>query len=116
MSRLKLKRCRELIALGCLWFAAAVLAGCASDGNIAAGTAGGTRATVCKSGDQPVASASQCLQDDAACYTLADGSFCTGPRGNTCPTGSTPMAAGADCPQGMRCFSVSESLSCSVGY
>jgi len=82
MSRLKLKRCRELIALGCLWFAAAVLAGCASDGNIAAGTAGGTRATVCKSGDQPVASASQCLQDDAACYTLADGSFCTGPRGN----------------------------------
>jgi len=78
--------------------------------------AGGKRAASCKSGDQAVASASQCLQDDAACYALADGSYCTGIRGTTCPAGSTPMPAGSPCPQGMRCFAVSESLTCSVGY
>ena len=39
----------------------------------------------CKSGDTQIESASQCLQDDAACYQKADGAWCTGPRGNVCP-------------------------------
>jgi len=40
--------------------------------------------TTCDAGDEAIASSSSCLQDDAACYQLADGSWCTGgrPHGN----------------------------------
>jgi len=40
--------------------------------------------TTCDAGDSAIASSSICLQDDAACYQLADGSWCTGgrPHGN----------------------------------
>jgi hypothetical protein len=37
-------------------------------------------AQTCEAGDDAIASSSDCLQDDAACYQLADGSWCTGGR------------------------------------
>lgn len=94
-----------------------VLAGCASEGG-GGGPAvgGGTRAEFCKSGDTPVASASQCLQDDAACYQITDNSWCTGERGLSCPTGSNQLPAGSACPRGARCFNVSDTTSCIVNY
>ncbi len=72
-------------------------------------------ATACLAGDQAVASSAMCLQDDAACYPLADGSWCTGPRVSTCPMGSNPLPAELPCPEGARCFSQSESLQCVIG-
>ncbi len=68
----------------------------------------------CRAGDQQVASQSACLMDDAACYQLADGNWCTGPRGASCPAGSTAVAAGGECPAGSRCFMFSESLQCAI--
>ena len=40
------------------------------------------RVESCGSGDWSIPSSSQCLQDDAACYQLSDGSWCTGGRGH----------------------------------
>ena len=70
----------------------------------------------CKSGDTQIDSASQCLQDDAACYQKADGAWCTGPRGNVCPAGSSKIPAGTECPAGARCFLVGEGLNCGINY
>ena len=37
----------------------------------------------CLSGDFAIASSSLCLMDDAACYQLDNGQWCTGPRAGT---------------------------------
>jgi len=92
------------------------LIGCESAGDAGRQVGGGTRAEFCKSGDTPVESPGQCLQDDAACYQLTNGTWCTGERGQACPTGSTPLPAGTECPQGGRCFTIGENLTCSVIY
>jgi len=68
----------------------------------------------CKATDRQISSSSQCLQDDAACYQISNGQWCTGERGNVCPSGSTPIAAGTTCPDGARCFRFSESLECKI--
>ena len=36
--------------------------------------------TACDAGDQSIESSTACLQDDAACYQLVDGTWCTGAR------------------------------------
>lgn len=72
-------------------------------------------ATVCLEGDTVVADSSRCLQDDAACYPLADGRWCTGGRVANCPAGSTALPAELPCPEGARCFAQSESLQCVIG-
>jgi len=97
-------------------FVAATVTACAGSGGAPAPSGGGTRAAFCKSGDQQVKSASQCLQDDAACYQLTSGAWCTGERGLSCPTGSSEIAKGAPCPRGARCFEAGEGLSCAVNY
>ena len=95
-----------------------VLAGCAStgsDGGYGVGQrAGGGKVLACRSGDELVRSQQQCLQDDAACYELSNGQWCTGDRSNSCPAGSSPLAAGAACPNGARCIQFSESLNCAI--
>lgn len=95
-----------------------VLSACASSGGTSnignSASSNGNRASVCKAGDQQVSSSSQCLQDDAACYQLSNNQWCTGERGNTCPAGSTELPAGMSCPRGKRCFSVGESLRCTI--
>jgi len=96
-----------------------MLNGCASSndglGNIGSAIgSNSSRVSVCKTGDTQIASASQCLQDDAACYELSTGKWCTGERGNTCPAGSVALSTGAQCPPGKRCFSVGESLRCTI--
>lgn len=72
------------------------------------------RIAACKATDQIVDSSNQCLQDDAACYQISNGQWCTGERGNICPAGSSALSAGASCPPGKRCFSVGESLECTI--
>lgn len=98
---------------------AALLAGCATGGpnpnNQGDGSLAG-RIKSCRSGDTPVSSSSACLADDAACYQIAGGGWCTGTRGEQCPTGSTELAAGAPCPPGARCFSHSESKTCAISF
>lgn len=96
---------------------AALLASCAGGGgDIREGTDGrASRAQACLAGDRVVSSEAACLTDDAACYALANGDWCTGPREASCPAGSSPLPAGLGCPAGARCFSVSESLECAVG-
>ncbi|MFK7857052.1 MAG: hypothetical protein AB8B79_23255 [Granulosicoccus sp.] len=96
-----------------------VLSSCASsnDGLRNVGSAIGSkssRVSICKSGDTQIDSASQCLQDDAACYELNTGKWCTGERGNTCPSGSVALSSTEQCPAGKRCFSISESLRCTI--
>lgn len=97
-----------------------LLSACASPGGSTSDTltgrpaGNGSRASICKSSDTMVDSSSQCLQDDAACYELSNGKWCTGERGNTCPAGSSPLPAGSACPPGKRCFHVGESLQCTV--
>jgi len=95
--------------------------GCASSGD--AGDASQARSNranpigkiqICKAGDEMVASSNQCIQDDAACYQISNGQWCTGPRGNVCPAGSTELALGTACPSGSRCIRFSESLTCLV--
>ena len=113
------------------WLAALVtlgvplLTGCASPlGAQAPSTAPGavgraeinSRIRACKAGDTEVASESQCLRDDATCYAIAGGRWCTGPRGNTCPTGSVKISTGTPCPANTRCFAIGESLMCGVQY
>jgi len=90
-----------------------ILPGCASS-PIPGGNGVETQGKVaaCKPGDTQVAGDSACLQDDAACYQIVSGDWCTGPRNATCPAGSTEMAVGEPCPSGVRCFQISESLTC----
>jgi len=107
--------CTRVCTLAC---AMSLLAGCASDGaggRLQPGGADTVRAENCKSGDERIADSNACLMDDAACYQLANGGWCTGPRGNTCPTGSSALAAGQPCPPGAVCFRMSESLECLAG-
>ncbi len=111
---MKSTSCKSLLVI-----AACVLIGaCASSGG-SLGKAprpsgNGGHPEVCKSGDTQVGSASQCLQDDAACYELNNGKWCTGERGNTCPAGSSALPAGIPCAPGKRCFRVGESLECTI--
>jgi len=74
------------------------------------------RIKACRSGDTEVASADQCLQDDAACYQMANSKWCTGPRGNECPAGSSELPADSRCPTGTRCFQLSESKTCAIQF
>ena len=93
-----------------------IISACASG---AGNTGGGTtpaadRILACKSTDTLVETQDQCLLDEAACYQIKSGQWCTGPRGNVCPAGSQPLAAGSACPPGARCIRVSESLECRI--
>lgn len=114
---MKLSVYRLLLAMS----ATILLSACASSGSsINDGLAGarqagnGGHASICKSGDTQVDSSGQCLQDDAACYELNNGKWCTGERGNTCPAGSSALPAGIPCAPGKRCFHVGESLECTI--
>lgn len=86
--------------------------GLSRDGTQSRVTAG--KVSECKAGDKRVTSQAQCLQDDAACYPLSNGSWCTGPRGLTCPTGSRALQKGQACPGGSKCFSLSPELICVI--
>lgn len=66
----------------------------------------------CAETDRAVTSSAECLQDDAACYQLDAGGWCTGPRAATCPDDAQALPADALCPQMSKCFQVSESLRC----
>ena len=100
----------------------ALLSGCASSGDTFGGatygnnqgSAGGNRIESCKTTDRLIDSSTQCLQDDAACYQLSNGQWCTGERGSVCPAGSVAVPAGQSCAIGRRCFQVSESLICTI--
>ena len=39
--------------------------------------------TACDAGDTAIATSTECLQDNAACYQLVDSSWCTGGRPGT---------------------------------
>ena len=91
---------------------ALTLAGCGADGPARPDATG--RVQACGAVDQRVPDESGCLQDDAACYALDDGDWCTGERGNTCPSGSGTLPVGTDCPPGARCFRIGESLECVI--
>lgn len=99
--------------------ASVLLTACASSGSSLSDTGAsragnGSRVNICKSTDTQVDSSAQCLQDDAACYELSNGKWCTGERGNSCPAGSTPLPVGIPCAPGKRCFRVGESLECTI--
>jgi len=99
-------------------FAGTLLSACAAGGageRPGAATGDAVRAENCKAGDERIADRSACLLDDAACYQLVNGGWCTGPRGNVCPAGSSALAAGQPCPPGAVCFRMSESLECLAG-
>jgi len=90
-----------------------LLGSCASSditSSSASVVSGDANATACKINDTRIQDSSQCLQDDAACYQLSNGQWCTGQRGALCPAGSSEVAAGMSCPIGKRCFRISESL------
>jgi len=93
--------------------------GCASSGDAGNASLSNRAATlskiqICKAGDEMVASSNQCIQDDAACYQISNGQWCTGVRGNVCPAGSTELSVGVACPVGKRCIRFSESLTCQI--
>ena len=94
------------------------LTACASGaGNPGASRSAGDpseRILACKSTDRQVDSQNQCLLDDAACYQISNGKWCTGERSNVCPAGSVALAVGEACPAGSRCFRVGESLECRI--
>lgn len=97
----------------------ALASSCASTGDgdsTSSGTRGGGFSSVqaCKASDLAIKTSASCLSGDAACYQIADGSWCTGERGSLCPTGSTALTAGQTCPRGSRCFSISNELSCVI--
>ena len=108
------RRARRLAALSAL-----LVAGCASPGIAPTpdgpARAGGSRVAECRAGDREVPSADACLRDDAACYELASGAYCTGPREGVCPAGSSALATDAPCPPGARCIRAGESLECVIG-
>lgn len=105
----------SLVLISGFLFALA-LTGCASSGGSDGGSAvrAAGKVTECKSGDKRISDASQCLQDDAACYPLADGSWCTGPRGEICPNGTRELKPGEACPAGAKCFNPTGSLNCVI--
>jgi hypothetical protein len=71
----------------------------------------GARTALCDDGiiiDDPRA----CLQGDAFCREIGDGSYCTGGDAPDCPVGYTPID---DCPNSpVDCVQYTESLSCQV--
>ena len=94
-----------------------LISSCASSGNPATSGSvipGSSRISECKINDTLISNSSQCLQDDAACYQLSNGQWCTGERGNSCPAGSVVVPEGIACPPGKRCFRVGESLECTI--
>ncbi|MFT5895915.1 MAG: hypothetical protein ACI8VW_002790 [bacterium] len=94
-----------------------LLSSCASSGNPEKSgsiISSGSRITACKVGDTLIQNSSQCIQDDAACYELNNGQWCTGERGSSCPAGSVAITEGMACPSGKRCFRISESLECTI--
>jgi len=94
-----------------------VVSSCASSGGslpVSDNRAASSRILACKATDTLVDSSNQCLQDDAACYQMSNGKWCTGERGNVCPAGSSELPAGVACPSGNRCLSVGESLECTI--
>lgn len=110
---------RQLAVMGLLLASILLLSACAASdagdsqgGAFNANTA--DRITACKSTDQLISSSQQCLQDDAACYQISSGQWCTGERGASCPAGSSAIPADATCPSGSRCFQISESLHCQI--
>lgn len=109
---------QSLIARIIFGFGIAILLGSCAGGSSSSGDNIVPRGKIlaCKSGDTQIDGASQCLQDDAACYQKSDGAWCTGPRGNVCPAGSTKIPEGTECPAGTRCFPISESLTCGINY
>jgi len=108
----RIKNLLTVIAVSVVLSACASSGGTSDFGNSASGNS--SRVSVCKAGDRQIQSSSQCLQDDAACYQLSNNQWCTGERGNICPAGSSELPAGMSCPRGKRCFSVSESLRCTI--
>jgi hypothetical protein len=97
--------------------AALFLSGCASSGTPStsrAAISGSSRIAECKLNDTLIQNSSQCLQDDAACYQLSNGQWCTGERGTSCPAGSVAVPDGMECPTGQRCFRVGETLECTI--
>lgn len=118
----------------CFLFAVLLSAGCANTVENAAGLDGfwcdlsGAPATFyqsplpanltpvyprhCFSGDMQVATATSCLVDDAVCYQLDTGAWCTAGRAPQCPAGSSPMVLDAPCPEGGECRMYSEGLRC----
>jgi len=116
-----LKKISRVFQCGLAAVMMATLLGCASGGDSSSATqslsqraAPQSKIQICKAGDQLVASASQCIQDDAACYQISSGQWCTGERGNVCPAGSTQLTIGAACPAGSRCIRLGESLTCKI--
>ncbi|MFK8081364.1 MAG: hypothetical protein AB8B97_13840 [Granulosicoccus sp.] len=93
---------------------ATLLSACASSDSRGSTVSTNDRILACKSTDTQVSSKDQCLQDDAACYQIISGQWCTGERGSVCPAGSQALTAGAACPAGARCFRFSESLECMI--
>ncbi len=108
----------QRIVLSAMVLGVVALSGCASTGSSgsygADQRAAGSKIQVCKRGDELIQSSRQCLQDDAACYELSNGQWCTGERGNTCPAGSAEIPVGAACPRGTRCIAFGESLNCAI--
>lgn len=98
----------------------ALLSACASPVTGPNGSIGaqglGSRPSACRTAERIVASEAECLQDDASCYILADGNWCTGPRAARCPAGSSPLPSGVACPSGERCIRISESLECRIAF
>ena len=112
------RRFRNVALPACLAGIILTIGACASSGNVGEDNAGrvnqADRILACKNTDRLVDNQNQCLQDDAACYQIKSGQWCTGPRGNICPAGSVPLTTGSECPLGSRCFRVSESLECRI--
>lgn len=66
----------------------------------------------CFQGDMEVPTATSCLVDDAVCYQLDTGSWCTAGRMPQCPEGAAPLEMDAPCPDGGKCWMYSEGLRC----
>ncbi|WGL18046.1 hypothetical protein PVT68_07040 [Microbulbifer bruguierae] len=66
----------------------------------------------CLSDDIQVTTAGNCLMDDAVCYQLDTGAWCTAGRMPQCPAGSEMMEMDAPCPENGRCWIYSEGLRC----
>ena len=62
-------------------------------------------------GETKVDTQAECLQDDAVCYELDDGSWCTGPSAAMCPADAQERSTPCELDD-MTCFVFSESLSC----
>ena len=113
MMVFRLRSVLSVLATVVFLSACASSGGSLNDSRIGQGSSG-SRVSACKSTDTLVNDSSQCLQDDAACYELSNGKWCTGERGNVCPAGSVALPAGQACPPGHRCFHVGESLECTI--